>query len=90
MALACEAPPAGPAGLNVGGEDVRIRDAAAIVRSLLPDAELEVLPGVRDGSAGYEPEATKRAIGYEPAFPLREGLRRTIAALRAQAGLPPV
>lgn len=90
VALACEAPPAGPAGLNVGGEDVRIRDAAAIVRSLLPDAELEVLPGVRDGSAGYEPEATKRAIGYEPAFPLREGLRRTIAALRAQAGLPPV
>ena len=59
---------------------VREQVAAAIVRSLLPDAEIEVLPGVRDGSAGYEPEAARRAIGYEPAYALREGLRRTVAA----------
>ena len=79
-----------PAGLNVGGEDVLVRDAAAIVQELLPAAEIRVLPGVRDGSAGYELETTEQEIGYRPEFPLRQGLRRTINALRSKHGLPTV
>ncbi len=76
-----------PAGLTVGGEDVVLRDAAAIVQQLLPDADIRVQPGIRDGSAGYDLSTTTEQIGYEPAFSLREGLRRTINAMRAKAGL---
>ena len=79
-----------PAGLNVGGEDVLLRDAAAIVQELLPDADIQVQPGIRDGSAGYDLSTTKEQIGYEPAFSLREGLRRTINAMRLKAGLPEI
>ncbi len=79
-----------PAGLNVGGEDVVVRDAAAIVQQLLPDADIQVQPGMRDGSAGYDLSTTKEQIGYAPAFSLREGLRRTINAMRQKAGLPQI
>ena len=79
-----------PAGLNVGGEDVLVRDAAAIVQQLLPDADIQVQPGVRDGSAGYDLATTTEQIGYAPAFSLREGLRRTINAMRQKAGLPQI
>ena len=78
VVLASQALGTTSAGLNVGGEDVLVRDAAAIVQELLPDAEIRVLPGGRDGSAGYELETTEQEIGYRPEFPLREGLRRTI------------
>lgn len=77
-------------GLNVGGEDVKVRDAAAIVQDLLPDAKIEVLPGVRDGSAGYALDTTTKEIGYEPAFSLREGLKRNINGLRAKTQLPQI
>ena len=90
VVLASQALGTASPGLNVGGEDVLLRDAAAIVQELLPDAQIEVLPGVRDGSAGYELETTAKEIGYEPAFSLREGLRRNINALRAKAGLPQI
>ena len=79
-----------PAGLTVGGEDVVLRDAAAIVQQLLPDADIRVQPGIRDGSAGYDLSTTTEQIGYEPAFSLREGLRRTINAMRLKAGLPQI
>ena len=79
-----------PAGLNVGGEDVVVRDAAAIVQQLMPDADIQVLPGMRDGSAGYDLSTTTEQIGYAPAFSLREGLRRTINAMRQKAGLPQI
>ncbi len=79
-----------PAGLTIGGEDVVVRDAAAIVQTLLPDAQITVLPGMRDGSAGYDLSTTTEQIGYEPAFSLREGLRRTINAMRLKAGLPQI
>lgn len=90
VVLASQALGTEPAGLNVGGEDVVVRDAAAIVQELMPDADITVLPGVRDGSAGYDLSTTKEQIGYEPAFPLREGLRRTINAMRLKAGLPQI
>ena len=77
-------------GLNVGGEDVKVRDAAAIVQDLLPEAKIEVLPGVRDGSAGYALDTTAEEIGYEPAFSLREGLKRNINGLRAKTQLPQI
>ncbi len=79
-----------PAGLNVGGEDMVVRDAAAIVQQLMPDADIRVLPGMRDGSAGYDLSTTTEQIGYAPAFSLREGLRRTINAMRWKAGLPQI
>jgi UDP-glucose 4-epimerase len=77
--------------LTVPGEDARIADAAAIVRELLPGAELEVrTDGEPRNLIGFDREAIEKEIGYRPQVPLREGLRRTINALRAKHGLPTV
>ena len=76
--------------LNVPGEDERVTDAVAIVRELLPDAEIEVQAGSRGDASGFELETTEKEIGYRPQVPLREGLRRSINALRAKNGLPEV
>ena len=69
--------------LNITGEDIRLRDTAALVQELLPAARIEMRPG---SSARYidglDAEAAAREIGYRPQFTLREGLRLTLNALR--------
>ncbi|GIX47431.1 MAG: nucleoside-diphosphate sugar epimerase [Candidatus Tectimicrobiota bacterium] len=77
-------------GLNVCGERHTVREAAAYVKRLLPAAQLDVQPGGRGGPMRYEMATTEAEIHYSPQVSLEEGLRRTINALRAKHGLPPV
>ncbi len=77
--------------LTVTGDDTRIADAAAIVRELLPEAEIEVqATSPPRYIQGYDREGTEKEIGFRPEVPLREGLRRSIDALRARHGLPAI
>ena len=75
--------------LTVPGTEARVADAAEIVRELLPSAEIEVQSGAAPrGFIGFDLEAIEKEIGYRPQVTLREGLQRTISALRAKHGLP--
>ena len=75
--------------LTVPGTEARVADAAAIVRGLLPDAEIEVRSGAAPRNfIGFDLDAIERGIGYRPQVTLAEGLQRTINALRAKHGLP--
>lgn len=90
IVLASEAAAAPSPALTVPGDDARVADAAAIVRELLPDARIEVrAAGPPRHRRGYDREGAAREIGFRPAYGLREGLRRTVAALRERRGLPP-
>ena len=80
--LACLVRGTPGAAYNVGGtEPVRLGDLAALVASLAsPPVEVQILgqPGTADR---YVPDVRRIAteIGFVPAVPLAEGVRRTIA-----------
>ena len=89
--LASETADTPSTALTVSGEDCRIADAAAIVRELLPDAQIEVQATSPPRLIqGYDRAGTEREIGFRPEVPLRDGLKRTINSLREKHGLPTV
>jgi nucleoside-diphosphate-sugar epimerase len=72
---------------NTGGEALRVRDAAAIVRRLLPDARIEVGPGDAEGIARLSIERAKAELGYAPRYDFAAGARQTINEYRRRQGL---
>jgi UDP-glucose 4-epimerase len=88
--LAAEAPPTRSSGLNICGDTRPMQEAVACVRRLLPDADLRVEPGGSHRGIRYDASVTEEAIGYSPQYSMEEGFRKTINAVRAQHGLPPV
>ena len=88
--LASEAPPCPQSGLTICGSTGSMRDAVALVRRLLPDADLRVEDGVTIGAMNYDPSVTEAAIGYSPQFTMEDGFRATINAVREKHGLPQI
>ena len=74
----------------IGGERRSIRELRDYVLTLLPDADIKVLPGVYPSSYNLDLEPARLELGYEPEYSLEEGVRTTINLIRAQQGLPPV
>ena len=75
--------PITPVALNIGGDRASLREAAAIVRRIVPEANLTV----EDGSWNktdhhYDISAAKEAIGYEPAFTIERGFAENIDQVR--------
>ncbi|MFT4933150.1 MAG: UDP-glucose 4-epimerase, partial [Natronomonas sp.] len=72
---------------NVTGELATIREAAAVVRTVVPDADLDVsdegeLPWTQDLDDG----AARADLGYEPAYDLESGIREYVEVLRNERG----
>ncbi len=88
VVLATQTPQNPSIGLNICGERHSIRDVAAMVQHVLPQAQLEVQPGTWGGGMHYEMAITEAEIGYSPQIAMEEGLRRNINALRGKHGLP--
>ena len=88
--LASEAPPCPQSGLTICGSAESMRDAVALVKRLLPAADLRVEDGVTIGAMNYDPSVTEAAIGYSPQFALEDGFRATINAMRRKHGLPQI
>lgn len=82
--LAGTAPGPLEAAYNIVGDRRSIRDAAAIVRDLVPAAVLRVSEGRWDAAQAMYLDGTAAGedLDYRPAISLEEGLRRTVAALR--------
>ena len=88
--MATEAPPCQLSGLTICGSTGSMRDAVALVKRLLPDADLRVEDGLTIGAMNYDPSVTEAAIGYSPQFTLEDGFRATINAMRKKHGLPQI
>lgn len=78
---------------NVGNPDaeISIRDLAAVLAGLDPDARLKVVTVGRDAGAAYMPSAIERscpdigritALGWKPVIGIEEGFARTIRSYR--------
>lgn len=91
--LAMETPAAdrGRSIYNVRGELATIREAAEVVRELVPDADLEVSDeGELPWTQRLDMSAAKRDLGYRPAYDLERGFREYITVLRDEAGFSPL
>jgi UDP-glucose 4-epimerase len=75
---------------NTGGEVMLVRDAAAIVRRLLPAARIEVDPGAISTFARLSIARAQKELGYQPRYDFAAGARQTIDEYRRREGLPPI
>jgi UDP-glucose 4-epimerase len=73
---------------NVGGEFAPMRRAVALIREWVPDAVFELEPGEYPIVEEYDCSALKEEIGFNPAWPLRRGLRECLDLVRERVGLP--
>lgn len=88
--LATESPLCPQSGLTICGSTGSMHDAVAIVKRLLPDADLRVEDGRTIGAMNYDPSVTEAAIGYSPQFTMEDGFRATINNVRRKHGLPSI
>jgi nucleoside-diphosphate-sugar epimerase len=70
-----------------GGTQTRLADAAAIVRSAVPGADIEIGDGLLDldQQGPWDISAARSELGYEPEWTLESGLRAYVDHLREQA-----
>jgi nucleoside-diphosphate-sugar epimerase len=63
---------------------VRLAEATAIVRAAIPDADIEIGPGLLDldQQGPYDISAAAAELGYEPQWSLEAGLNSYIDHLR--------
>lgn len=75
--------------LSVVGDFASVRQVAAIVKSLHPEASLTLSPGLALDLQFAKPDGTasKREIGFEPKYTLQKGVRKTINEYRRRAKL---
>ncbi len=82
--------PVGARVYNTGGEVLLVREAAAIVQRLLPQARIEVEPGTIPTFARLSIARAQKELGYQPRYDFETGARQTIDEYRGRQGLPPI
>jgi nucleoside-diphosphate-sugar epimerase len=75
---------------NTGGEVLRVREAAAVVRGLLPGVPIEVEPGDTGTIARLSIERAAKELGYRPRYGWEAGARASINEYRRRQGRPPL
>jgi UDP-glucose 4-epimerase len=72
-----------PVALNIGGFRSSLRNAARIVKSVVPEAQINVEEGSWNGiDHHYDLSAAQASIGYAPHIALEQGLRENIEQIR--------
>lgn len=75
---------------NTQGDVRPMREALAYVKSLLPEADLQLEPGKFGILWRCDTRELQEETGFVPRYRMEEGIRKTINAFRRQAGLPEV
>ena len=76
---------------NVAGETTTIREAADVVRRVVPDADLTVSDeGELPWTQTLDTTAAQEDLGYDPEYDLEAGVREYVNVLREEHGLDPV
>lgn len=76
---------------NVRGTVTTIREAAAVVESVVPDADVRVSDeGELPWTQRLRMDAARDDLGYEPEYDLEAGVREYANVLRRERGLEPV
>lgn len=69
---------------NVGGDLRSMKEAREIVLRQIPDAKLELRPGVSGLNWRFDASAVQKETGYQPVFTLEKGISDTIEMTRGR------
>ena len=86
--LAAQCPNPKTRNFTIGGEIKPIPELRDYILRLLPDAQIELLPGVFPSCFNLDSSAAEKELGYKYEYSAEEGARATINLIRAQRGLP--
>ena len=76
---------------SIMGDVHSVKEAADYVRTLLPGADITVLPGTFTGDpVKFDTRLIEEEIGYRPQWSMEQGIKETINATRREYGLPPI
>lgn len=90
--LACRHRREKTAAFNIPGHVLPVKKVAELVKEIIPDAALEIIPGCMAFSTGWKLDTTEteKELGYRPLWTIQQGIRETINMERKYHGLPPV
>ncbi len=88
--LASQCPNPKTRNFTIGGEMKSIRELRDYILTLLPDADIELEPGVFPAAYNLDCSAAEAELGYKYEYTAEEGVRTTINLIREKRGLPPV
>ena len=88
--IASQCPNPKTRNFTIGGDRTPIREIRDYVLSLLPNAEIELLPGAFPSCYNLDCSAAEQELGYKNAYSTFEGVKETINLIRAKNGLPAV
>lgn len=77
---------------TIAGDIRPVKEAVNYVKSLLPGADITLLPGKIYGGTVWKLDTTplKEEIGYKSEWPLEKGLKDSVNIVRRQCGQPPI
>lgn len=88
--LATQCPNPADRVFTIGGDIRSLADCLAYIRTLIPDAEVELVPGVFPAAFNLDVSEAERQLGFRCEYSVEQGIRETINLLRAEHGLPAV
>lgn len=88
--IASQCPNPKTRNFTIGGERASIRSLRDYILTILPEAEIELIPGVFPSSYNLDCSAAEEELGYKYEYSAAEGIRATINLIRQKKGLPPV
>lgn len=88
--LACTVPTTKSRAFTITGDIMKTSDLRDYVLSLLPDAEIELLPGKYTSAWKYVTSEAEEELGYKMSYTAKEGAREIINTIRLKRNLPPV
>lgn len=87
IVLACTCPTTKTRVFNIKGGIRPVKEGVAYLKSLVPDAEISVEPGVFGISWDYDATAIADEMGFTPAYTMEQGIQKTYNKFRERAGL---
>ena len=90
IVLACTCPTTQTRVFNVKGGIRPVKDGVAYLKTLVPDAQITLEPGVFGISWDYDATTIAEEMGFTPAYTMEQGILKTFNRFRERAGLAQV
>ena len=88
--MACTCPTTKTRVFNIKGGIRPVKEGVAYLKSLVPDAQITLEPGVFGISWDYDATAIAEEMGFTPAYTMEQGILKTYNKFRERARLEPV
>ena len=82
--LACDMEFTGRTAYTVAGEVKPMKEVRDIVLSILPDADIELLPGIFGAGWVFDTSITEKELGYKPKYSAAAGVKETIELIQQE------